>query len=1212
MAFDRNHGENQLDVDDIQGDILVGLQKDFEIFVGFAIADVTAFRTFLGVLTPRITTLRSTLEREFILKMRHNAASKEVFSFIGTNIGFTAAGLNALGIPNLDKIKDTSFRAGLVAQSAGLNDPTSGIGAPGNWVIGGPAQSLHGLLIITGPDRPSVYAQLDRIDVFAGTSWMRLGNALEGSTREQNRGHEHFGFLDGVSQPGVRGQINSAFPSHQFLTPGENPNDAGQGLPGQDLLWPGEFVFGYPGQKPDDVDTPGDISDGGLSWMKNGSFMVFRRLKQLVPEFEAFCADQATSLDMDEGLIAARMVGRWPSGTPLVTSPLQDNAVLAKDDMLINAFEFTQDKLGRRCPFAAHIRKSYPRNDITPAAKPGTPEFDQRKISESTTQMHRIIRAGIPFGDEVSDDERRAKKTLNDRGLMFVCYQTSIVDQFEFIQKAWVNDRTFPPAAGADGSEDPIIGQAAGASRQRRFVGAGPEYPSGPRGDAIELPSDFVIPTGGGYFFVPSIDTLANSFAVQGDHLAAGRIGKWGPVLNLPNVPVHVHLLPNGKILFWGRRVDLHGSMDQHLTETHILDTASGTTTPAAAPTMPDKTPVNLFCSSHALLPDGRLFVAGGHWKDSEGVNQACIYDWAKDSWEALAPMNEGRWYPTVTALADGSMLVTSGSFLKDDQTPNNPTPQIWNGSGWRNLDGRILSLYPRQHVISEDRVFVAGTDPASAMLDLKGNGAWSGAPSRSEGDRQYAPSLTYRPGQIIFIGGGNDPGTNVPTAICEVIDFNNAVPAWRMTAAMWHRRRQHNATLLPDGTILVTGGTQGGGFDGGFNDLNPGEPVHEAELWDPSTGRWTVLAAEDKDRCYHSTAILLPDATVLSAGGGEYNPNGQPIRDQDVHTDAQIFHPPYLFRGARPVIETAPAKADYGATFTIRVSGPSPQRITALKLGSVTHSLDANQRFMELGFELKGSQAKVVVPASRADYPPGFYMLFALSATGVPSIARIIQIGKALPAKRFAKTKARTARSTAQSTAQSPYLAEGLTEHDEKVEAASTGTRVTVGLTSRCPYGLAACWGGAYQTLRTLDGVAVVKAVADAQDSTAELFLSTNGLPNLDVWQRQFSAMANGSYDFRGVEVALDGLVTVQGDHLILSGPSSTWTVKLDPLGETAKVQWDWAAKTAAAPTADEISAYQRLADRVQAAGGQARAQVSGPLSKDGGTWRLAVRAIA
>jgi Dyp-type peroxidase family len=419
-----------------------------------------------------------------------------------------------------------------------------------------------------------VYQQFDRINGLAGASWRILG-PLEGKTREEKRGHEHFGFLDGVSQPGVRGQIDAAFPSHKFLTPSQNPKDPGQGKPGQDLLWPGEFVFGYPRQNPDDLDMPGKLADGGVPWLKNGSFMVFRRLKQLVPEFEAFCDDQATKLDTDAGLIAARMVGRWPSGAPLVMSPLEDNAALANDDLLVNAFEFTQDKGGRRCPFAAHIRKTYPRDDITPDGikhSEGATEFDQREASEATTQTHRIIRAGIPFGNEVSEDERRARTTDQERGLMFVCYQTSIERQFEFIQKFWANSRAFPPAAGRDGSEDPIIGQSSAPSRERHFFGAKISYPDGRVGRGVSLPADFVVPTGGGYFFVPSIDTLGAVFAQQGGSLAPERIGRWDPIIQLPNVPVHTHLLPSGKVLFWGRRVDQNGSMDQHSCTPFLLD----------------------------------------------------------------------------------------------------------------------------------------------------------------------------------------------------------------------------------------------------------------------------------------------------------------------------------------------------------------------------------------------------------------------------------------------------------------------------------------------------------------------------------------------------------------------------------------------------------------------------------------------------------------
>jgi Dyp-type peroxidase family len=510
MAFDRSKGEPQLAVDEIQGDILIGLQKDFEWFIGFEITHVAGFKAFLKALTPRITTLRTVLEREFTIALQKckKEHKREVFTFVGTNIGFTAAGLRELGAPGVDQITDASFRAGLAVQSPGLNDPVTGEGAPANWVVGKTGSNLHGILLVTGPTKKSVDDRLAQIRAMAGTNWNVLFSEL-GMTRQLDRGHEHFGYLDGVSQPGVRGQIDAAFPAHTFLTPSKNPNDPGQGNPGQDLLWPGEFVFGYPEQKPDDLDPPGPVKHGGAQWMDNGSFMVFRRLKQLVPEFNQFVDAQGTALNMDPDLLGARMVGRWKSGAPMVTTPLQDDPVLAQDPLLINDFEFSQDAAARRCPYAAHIRKSYPRDDITPAGSSLPTDFEKREASEANTQTHRIMRAGIPFGDEVSDDEAKQNKTLQDRGLMFVCYQTSIEDQFEFILKFWVNNPTFPPASGGNAGHDPILGQANGANRTRVFGGAHVNYPTGPVGAAIQLPSDFIVPTGGGYFFVPSISALA-------------------------------------------------------------------------------------------------------------------------------------------------------------------------------------------------------------------------------------------------------------------------------------------------------------------------------------------------------------------------------------------------------------------------------------------------------------------------------------------------------------------------------------------------------------------------------------------------------------------------------------------------------------------------------------------------------------------------------
>ena len=174
----------------------------------------------------------------------------------------------------------------------------------------------------------------------------------------------------------------------------------------------------------------------------------------------------------------------------------------------------------------------------------------------------------------------------------------------------------------------------------------------------------------------------------------------------------------------------------------------------------------------------------------------------------------------------------------------------------------------------------------------------------------------------MLYIGGGSPP-----IADAELLDLSQQPPAWRdpkdQAAQMAFPRRQHNATILPDGTVLVTGGTRSGGAGPpeNFNNLDPGQPIHVAELWDPGTGHWTQLAAEQEDRCYHSTAVPLPDGRVLSAGGGEFFPvEGVPEENlpQDSHLDGQIFSPPYLFKGTQPVITSAPATVSYGQTFQV------------------------------------------------------------------------------------------------------------------------------------------------------------------------------------------------------------------------------------------------------------------------------------------------------
>ena len=482
----------------------------------------------------------------------------------------------------------------------------------------------------------------------------------------------------------------------------------------------------------------------------------------------------------------------------------------------------------------------------------------------------------------------------------------------------------------------------------------------------------------------------------RAEKFAWTQLGRWDPVFKLPNVAIHTHVLPNGKVLFWGRRGHPTGSMHEDWCTPYVWDPRTGELTATLLPTRADGTKINLFCSGHAFLPDGRLLVVGGHATDGDGLDQACVYDYRTNTWTALPVMNDRRWYPTVTALPDGTVLVSSGSYQENGRVLINEVTQIWDGRKWTPAARFAgLPLYPRLHVAPSGQVFASGSNAKPHMIDTGGQGPWAALPrprkARYDREQHYGPSVMYDTGKVIYIGGGNDAATDVPTAAAEIVDLCADPPAWRDVSGMQFPRRQHNATILADGSVLVTGGTSGSGF----NDLSPGKPVHVAELWDPATEQWTTLAAEGVDRCYHATAVLLPDATVLSAGGGEFNVGGEPNDPRDSHRDAQIFHPPYLFHGPRPKIVVAPKEVTYGETFALAVSGPDVGKVTWIRLPSVTHALDHSQRFTVLEFRRDARDLSVAAPEGPQICPPGHYMLFVLSRAGVPSLARIVRLAR-------------------------------------------------------------------------------------------------------------------------------------------------------------------------------------------------------------------------
>jgi deferrochelatase/peroxidase EfeB len=254
-------GGNQLELQEIQGDVLLGLQKFFERFIFFEIKDVAAFKKALRQrIVKRITITKEVLLREFQLRDHKTQGRHDRLPIAGLNLGFTSAGLKQL-IPNVD-LKDPSFAAGAKARAVNLNDPVDAQGKLTTWIPQFLADGIHGVFLIAGGTEDAVNQEatvvLGILGASVAVSFDQTGKTRPGAAK----GHEHFGWLDGVSQPGING----------LTTP----------FPGQEMLDPGLFVFGYPGGP-----------QPNLPWMKNGSFMVFRRLKQLVPEFNQLLLDQA-------------------------------------------------------------------------------------------------------------------------------------------------------------------------------------------------------------------------------------------------------------------------------------------------------------------------------------------------------------------------------------------------------------------------------------------------------------------------------------------------------------------------------------------------------------------------------------------------------------------------------------------------------------------------------------------------------------------------------------------------------------------------------------------------------------------------------------------------------------------------------------------------------------------------------------------------------
>lgn len=452
--------------------------------------------------------------------------------------------------------------------------------------------------------------------------------------------------------------------------------------------------------------------------------------------------------------------------------------------------------------------------------------------------------------------------------------------------------------------------------------------------------------------------------------------GHWGRQWCWGIIAMHAHLLPTtGDLLYWDR-----------LGNVAEWSPATGLAKPVDGPGY------DLFCAGHALLPDGTLLASGGHddplgastGHDGVGVNNLSVFDPAHDHpWHALAPMSGSRWYPTVTLLSDGKALLISGSL--DTNYDHNLLPEVYDPAhntlqeltGATDAAPHGVQLYPFMYALPAGKVAKVGPDADGWLLDTHGAGAWTREPTSPDGLlRDYGSSVLINRKALVLGGGGADPNGPAPTNLVSTVDLDTAPWTWAEHPPMAIGRRQHNSTILPDGRVLVTGGSSGPGFSDMTGSATP------AELFDGQA--WNMLPAAAVMRIYHSSALLLPDGRVISGGGGE----GAGLTY--FQNNAEVYYPDYWFK-ARPDLLGAPTEITYDQPFAL-ASSSTIARVTAIRVPSVTHSFNQNQRFIELPFQRTADGVSANV-ASDGWVPPGHYMLFVLDQNNIPSQGAVVHV---------------------------------------------------------------------------------------------------------------------------------------------------------------------------------------------------------------------------
>jgi galactose oxidase len=481
---------------------------------------------------------------------------------------------------------------------------------------------------------------------------------------------------------------------------------------------------------------------------------------------------------------------------------------------------------------------------------------------------------------------------------------------------------------------------------------------------------------------------------------AAPQRGKWSAPVGFPLVPVAAAQLPNGKILTWSAFMPDAYSGGTGKTVTATYDPATGVVTPRTV----TETGHDMFCPGISYLADGRIMVTGGN--DS---GKTSIYNPVTDTWTAGPTMTTPRGYQASATLSNGGVFTIGGSW-KGGVGGVGGVPhkagEVWTAAtGWRALPGAsVVPMLTADSNTNGDyrkdnhawlfgwtggRVLQAGPSKAMNWYTTTGTGSVTAAGRRADdADAMNGNAVMYDAGKILTIGGAPSYGQSTATPSAFVLTINGTTVTSRRVSSMANARSFHSSVVLPDGKVAVIGGQN---FAVPFSDNTA---VLSAEMWDPATETFSRMAASAIPRTYHSVALLMPDGRVFAGGGGLCGAGCATN-----HFDGEIFTPPYLLDpdgspASRPAITSAPSTAANGATITVETN----RTVTAfsiVRMGTVTHTVDTDQRRISLEpTPVAGGGYRLTIPADSGVALPGSWMLFAMDAKGVPSVARTIRIG--------------------------------------------------------------------------------------------------------------------------------------------------------------------------------------------------------------------------